>query len=277
MEKFFDRAWLYDKNESCQAVDHYQSLYFMLTSQPPNAEAPLATQRSHEVARTLETAILSGEHAIGSRLPSEEKLGKQFGVSRTVVREAIQQLTSKGLITTKVGSGSYVTEYGADNLKSAFQYYSVLSADAKAYHELFALRFLIEIECVRCLTAPGQEQALSQVWEQLERMRRSVGNPLVFTAADIAFHKAVVDAAGNRLFSALFVSLQPLLERYVEVTLPEDGWSEKVLQDHQDIFEAIRSGREAAAVRALRHHLRDSLAHYDLVMKKGRDAGNDAH
>lgn len=230
-----------------------------LTGPPP------APQRSHEVARSLESAILDGRFAVGSRLPSEGVLGKQFKVSRTVIREAIRQLSSRGLVSTRVGSGTYIIAYSSDNVRSALHYYSILNAEAKTYHELFELRFMIEVECVRRLADPGQEAALARVWEQLERMRHNLDNIGPFSIADLAFHRMIVEAAGNRLFSALMDALEPLLESYGQKTRPEKSWAEKTLRDHQEIFEAIRANRSADAVAAMQKHLRESLAHFDQI------------
>lgn len=223
-------------------------------------------QRSQEVAQKLERAILAGDYAVGSRLPSEEKLGKQFKASRTVIREAIQQLNSRGLVTTRVGSGSYVTAYNPDNLRNALNYYSVLNAGPESYRELFDLRFLIETECVRRLTLSRDERGLARVWEQLERMHRNFTNNEIFAEADIAFHLTAVDVVGNHLFSALMSALQPLMLRYAKETqarAEHAGLNEKTWAEHRDIFEAIRSGNEVKAVTTLRRHLQGSLVQFD--------------
>ena len=105
-------------------------------------------QRSAKIIRLIESEILEGKMPVGQRLDSEEKLCERFGVSRTVIREAIQQLRGRGLLRTLKGSGTYIAESNLDTLANAVEAYSALAEDLD-FLELIDFRIMIETECAR--------------------------------------------------------------------------------------------------------------------------------
>src|SRR6476469_826285 len=84
---------------------------------------------SFQVESYLQDRILSGEWPTGFKLPSEAGLRKQFGASRTVIREAIRRLQGRGLLKTVNGSGSYVSGGQLEHVSQALNAYSMLTSD----------------------------------------------------------------------------------------------------------------------------------------------------
>src|SRR6476661_11228556 len=104
-----------------------------------------APSASYQIESYLQDRILSGEWPTGFKLPSEAGLRKQFGASRTVIREAIRRLQGRGLLKTVNGSGSYVSGGQLEHVSQALNaYYMLTSDDDKTFGELLELRMAIE-------------------------------------------------------------------------------------------------------------------------------------
>ena len=100
-------------------------------------------QRGSNIIKALEQEIMNGKLTTGERLPSEEKLCDRFGASRTVIREAIQQLRGRGLLRTLKGSGSYIANPSLETLAGAIETYPALTTD-DSYLQLMDFRILLE-------------------------------------------------------------------------------------------------------------------------------------
>ena len=163
-----------------------------------------STPRAHEpVAHELLVLILGGHFAVGERLPSERQLATRFGVSRPTVREALSALEARGLVTARVGSGTFVAERnGVD--ESAH----VATDDSPA--EFMEARLVLEVAVARLAAkrAPLNPDCLGRGAGRASRP--SAANPEELPdELDLAFHRAVVQLAGNAYLSAL---LEPIWE-----------------------------------------------------------------
>ncbi|OYV04966.1 MAG: hypothetical protein CFE26_14070, partial [Verrucomicrobiales bacterium VVV1] len=120
------------------------------------------SQRSAGIIEEIEAEILKGKLLPGERLPSEEKLCERFSASRTVIREAIQQLRGRGLLRTTKGSGSYIADPSLDSLTTAMEAYASLVVEA-GFMELIDFRILIETECARLAAVHAGESVLREL------------------------------------------------------------------------------------------------------------------
>lgn len=207
------------------------------------------------IAEQIRHDIVLGKLAPGMRLPTELQLKDMFGVSRTVVREAIAQLRTEGLVESRQGVGAFVTD--ADRRRS-IQIGAQGPVSAHQFRDLFQLRVPLEIE------AAGLA-ALNHEAEHLERMdaaqARMVGCPRwadEWIEADLEFHTALAMATQNEYFS-LFLGyvgahlgesmkagrIQSALPHIVEVTL----------QEHTAIRDAVAARDAMAARLAMARHI----------------------
>src|SRR3984893_6742911 len=109
------------------------------------AEILSPPRASHQIEIYLEERILSGDWPSDHKLPSEAGLRKQFGASRTAVREAIRRLQGRGLLKTINGSGSYVSGGRLEHVSQALNAYSMLASDDdKTFGELLERRMAME-------------------------------------------------------------------------------------------------------------------------------------
>jgi len=162
--------------------------------------------------------ILSGEMKAKEKLPSEAQLCQQFSVSRTVIREAIQQLKARGAIETINGKGSFIAERRMDHFRDSLKLYSSQAGDLRDWNELLSLRSLIETACLRTVMASALPQGFQQLKSALEAMRQQQNNLKKFAEADIEFHHIIVTLSENRLYQAVWESLQGISLKFAHTT-----------------------------------------------------------
>ncbi len=218
-------------------------------------------RRSAQIASELEHEILAGKMPAGSRLPSEEKLSERFTASRTVIREAIQQLRGRGLLISRKGSGTYIALPSLDNLGTAFEAYSVL-ADTPDFLELIDFRILIETECARLAATEAGQRHIRRLRDAIERMKATAGQQAKFSRSDIAFHVALAEASGNRLYTAMLGALEKPCIEFAQANRTETDWYDAVIEQHAAILEAIEAGHAAQSAEAMRRHLLSSRRHF---------------
>lgn len=217
--------------------------------------------RSSEVVSELEQEILAGTLNPGERLPSEEKLCERFNVSRTVIREAIQQLRGRGLLRTLKGSGSYIADPSLETLGNALETYSVLTPDA-SFLDLIDLRILIESECAKLAATHAGEKVITEMKETLDEMEGARGDRETFSRSDIAFHLAVAKGSKNTLYATILAGLERRCIDYANVNRGNEDWYSGVIDTHRAILNAIIDGEPQAASEAMHRHLVLSRRHY---------------
>lgn len=217
--------------------------------------------RSTEIVSDLEREIMDGILTPGERLPSEEKLCNRFEVSRTVIREAIQQLRGRGLIRTLKGSGSYIADPSLETLAGAIETYSVLT-NPDSYLELMDFRILLETECARLAAINAGERMIETMELAQTKMENCRGDRERFSAADIAFHLAIGAASKNNLYATVLSGLEKTSIEYANVNRGDSQWYDRVLETHYEILRAIKTGNSDEAAAAMKNHLLLSRRHY---------------
>ena len=230
------------------------------TSQVFMSVKPVTVNRiSDAVCQALESRILDGTFKPGRRLPSERKLALELGVSRTSLREAIQQLASKGLLTTRHGGGTYVT----DSLEAPFvdPWQVMLNDHPMLQVDILEFRHMLEGKAA-ALAAERATAAdikrLDNAFAALELAYQGDDMPHIIRT-DVCFHQAVADAAHNVLIGHLTASLLRVIHTHISRNLEHlferpRRW-EKLQEQHRAIWQAIRTQNPAAANEAARTHI----------------------
>jgi DNA-binding FadR family transcriptional regulator len=160
----------------------------------------LADAVSGELARM----IMAGEIAEGARLPAERDLMRRFGVSRTAVREAIANLSHRGLANTRFGHRPVARkpDYAAalDRLGALVSH---LVSDKQGITELFESRVFVEAALVRWAAQHARQPDIDNLRQALEANRSAIGNWSEFYATDIAFHAILYRLPGNPIYPAV--------------------------------------------------------------------------
>ena len=199
----------------------------------------------------------------GSRLPSEAKMADRFGVSRTVIREAVSRLKSEGLVESRQGSGVFVRE---ENTDAPFRIDPNIMDSAKSLLQVVELRKVLE-SVIAALAAKRRSAAqLEAIREALAQIDSDVEAGGDGVDADIAFHRSIAEATGNPHFLALIQFLFNFLRTATQTTraieATQESMSQQVRIEHRSILEAIARQDPEAARAAARLHMERATTRY---------------
>ncbi|MBC8749197.1 MULTISPECIES: FadR/GntR family transcriptional regulator [Paraburkholderia] len=211
---------------------------------------------SDAVAQQLLKQIDKGTFARGARLPTEAVLSQQFGVSRTVIREALSRLKNEGVVEPRQGSGVFVAGHGA--IRPLRIDYAEAVEPGSVVH-ILALRRAIEAEVASEAAMRRSDADMAAIDAALARIERAVADGEDGVAEDVAFHRAIAAATGNPYFLKTLTFVNQYLQAGTVVTrrneaLRED-FSRQVREEHAAIAAAIRAGDPMAARNAAQTHL----------------------
>ncbi len=231
--------------------------------------ASCATSLSARVAEVVLAKIRDGELAAKSRLPSEEALGKHFGVSRTVIREAMATLRAEGAITTRHGIGAFVRGNEAANA-AAVDVPTRLSIESLL--NLIEVRRGLEAETAALAATRRSEEQLAVLRTAQERITQATTQGSDGVEEDVSFHLAIARATGNPYWVALVESYAQQILKAVRVTRANEArrvdFARQVSLEHERIFEAI-AARDAAKAR------KAAAAHMEHAARRGTAADRD--
>jgi GntR family transcriptional regulator, transcriptional repressor for pyruvate dehydrogenase complex len=224
----------------------------------PAALAPVArsARLADTVADRIAERILSGELSPGEALAPERELCREFGVSRTVIREAIRSLAGKGMVESIGGSGVRVLALGADTVGESLRNLLRSSTDVD-YGKVDEVRRAIEVAAAGAAAARGTPEDIARAAAELRRMREAIGDLEECVQADLAFHRAIADASGNELYSMLLDSLGAPLADVRRTNLGRGGIARRrrIIAAHRRILDAVADGDAEGARAAMDAHL----------------------
>jgi len=224
---------------------------------------------SDRAAKALEKLIVDGVLKSGSRLPPERELAAMFGVSRTVIREAVQNLAARGLLDVHPGEGTVVTGPSTDSVSESLQLLLRSRGTGIAIDHLHEVRRVLEVEIARLAAERGTDEDIADleaIVEQLEAERGLEASAKL----DVEFHRALAVAAHNPLFIILLDSIGGLLLAIRRMSFDHPETAAKARYHHRNIFEQVKSRDPDAARRAMDSHLDESEDTMRVVL---RDSG----
>ena len=233
-----------------------QSLDLLATK--PMYRAVKTSRLYEQIVQQVEDAILKGQLKPGDQLPAERDLAHSFGVSRTAVREAVKTLREKGLVEAYSGRGTFVTNGTSHSIRQSLDL-MVRINPLEGSANLAELRLVLEPEIAALAAARIEEQLLSTMREAVEDMDRSLRDPDAYVEADLDFHLALAEAAGNPLILSLLDSIVGLLREQRSRIFNVDGGPERGQFHHKRILAAVEQGNPEAAREAMRAHLQQVL------------------
>ena len=233
---------------------------------------PIKSERiSDTIIRQIETLILRGILQPGERLPGERDLAKQLDVSRPSLREAMQELQSRGLVEARPGGGNFIAEI----VGSAFSKELLELFSRHEYAVLDYLEFRRETEAVAASLAAirateADRQIIRLKYEAMLEAHEKT-DPSEEAAIDTDFHMSIVEAAHNVLMLHMMRSIYDLLKQGIFynrlVIYNIEGSREKLLAQHKDIFDAVIARKPELASQTIKDHL-------NYVIESIRDAEN---
>jgi GntR family transcriptional regulator, transcriptional repressor for pyruvate dehydrogenase complex len=211
---------------------------------------------SDNVAQQLQKLIEKGSFAETGKLPTEAVLAQEFGVSRTVIREAVSRLKNEGMVEPRQGSGVFIVERaGIRPLRIDY----AQAAEPGAVVQILALRRAIEAEVAFEAALRRSDEQLAAIDAALARIDEAVRAGKDGVAEDVAFHREIANATGNPYFLKTLTFLNQYLEAGTIVTRGNEALREdfmrQVREEHAAIVDAIRARDAAAARNAALTHL----------------------
>jgi DNA-binding FadR family transcriptional regulator len=208
---------------------------------------PTATRMSaaEAVFADIRDAIVSGQVAVGDKLPAESALATRHGVSRSVIREALRSCTALGLTETKTGRGTFVVR---DRVTGD------LDIGNYAARELMEARPHVEIPSAGWAAERRTDEDLL-VLEGLTDEMRNEDDHHAWVLLDGQFHTAIARASKNRVFEAIIVDIRGALTRQSETLNLVARRQQKSNIEHDTIVAGIRSGNYDEAAQAMAAHL----------------------
>ena len=213
---------------------------------------------SAQIAQSLRDAIMTGDLIVDERLPSEAELAERFGVSRPTVREALKRLAAQNLIRTQRGASggafinrlTYREAYGQLITTSTL----LLSMNAVNFETACEARFSLEQACARLAAARRGPEHLAAMQSEIARQSRPDLSDEAFCASDVAFHRALVDAAGNPVLSYQLAGAVEAMQPLMNMITFSDRSRGRIVGLHRDIAAAVEArdgARTEAALGAL--------------------------
>jgi DNA-binding FadR family transcriptional regulator len=221
---------------------------------------PLSKTNLVETAiEAIRDEILAKRWAVGDRLPNEASLSSMLSVSRGTVREAVRVLASQGLLETRQGSGTYV-------LSTTDASRPLTMARRASLRDQFEARCALDVEAARLAAVRKSPETIAALRTLLARRGNyEGGDQAAFIERDLAFHKAVIAASGNRAMIELYDFFSASIAGTIAATL-DDEIPEPDMQAHRDIVDAIETGDPQKADAAVRRFMAPVLAALDRMI-----------
>jgi len=206
-----------------------------------------------QVVDEIQSMVVSGKLAPGMKLPPERELAEQIGVSRTVIREAVQILVTKGLLDTKHGVGTVVCQ--ASNAHFTESLNLLLLTHGVTLDDLHHVRAILEVENARLAALQATREDISGLCQLLTEMETVKTDAKAFADKDAEFHTALAKTSHNPLMIVLLDSIrEPMQEIRLSVSQYSDLFA-TVMPDHAAIVEQVAAGDPEGAQQAMRAHL----------------------
>ncbi|MBA3946734.1 MAG: FadR family transcriptional regulator [Herpetosiphonaceae bacterium] len=212
------------------------------------------------VATEVEQAILGPAFVVGDRLPSEQQLADQFGVSRNVVREAFKLLQERGLIMITNGSGAFVAQPTSEATSNALSRYLRLTGAAASRASLYETRRILEGANAHLAAERAEASDIAALADCVARMQEHSGSIERWAQADLQFHLTLARSTHNPFQRVL---LEPLIDQLRDVISEgylTPGAVATGLSAHTQLLEQIQHRDAQAAYAIIIQHLHDSEA-----------------
>ena len=210
---------------------------------------------THLLVLRFQQLLSDGVLSPGTRLPPERDLAEKFGVARSSLRQALKVLEVMGVITQKVGDGSYLNKDASEVLAVPMEFLFLL--DDTSLQELMEMRLMVE----PALAAKAAERAtvddIALLRQTIDDLGKSNRDRVKLVSSDLNFHRGIFQATGNRLSGRLFHMIHRAMLNMIMVTSSMVNL-EHTLQFHIPILEAIENRDPKRASSLMADHLVDA-------------------
>ena len=226
--------------------------------QPPvplrDSFRPAARRRlSEEILGQFRELFRQGRLGPGDRLPPERELARIFGVSRTSVREAVRALEEQGVLVSRRGDGTYVSDPEAAAFEPPLA--GAVRAQRRRLADIFAFRRAVEPEVAALAAEHASESELLRLEAVLAEQEERLGRGQDESGLDAEFHRLLARACRNGVFLSVLSGVQDVLAETRAEPLRTPSRRKASLESHRRILAALRARDPEAARAAMRAHL----------------------
>ncbi len=217
---------------------------------------------SHAVVEAIENSIRSGHLVPGMKLSSELELCQQFGVSRTVLREALRVLSGRGLVRIEKGRGIFVSRLSPKSVTTPMEMYLLQNHGAFQSLDIIRARQLIEPPIAAEAAIHHSPDDAERLQKDFQDIKDCDGASEELAALDLAFHRHIADASGNGVVPLLIApihALMPQVKSSVHKVVEDARYS--AIEWHGRILDAILRRDAESARTCMEAHLKESERH----------------
>jgi GntR family transcriptional repressor for pyruvate dehydrogenase complex len=212
------------------------------------------------VVQMIEKQVLDGRLPVGSRLPPERDFAERLGVSRTVLREAVRILGTKGLLETRHGIGTTVRAMTPEAVVKPMTLFFRSFNQEISLEDLHQVRSILEGETASLAASQGTDSDVADLRTLCEEMQAAAHDPELFAQKDTEFHRRLGLTTHNPLITLLLDSIRDLIAEVRTRVAHDPDLYDRVMPGHLRILEAVTARDPQAARAAMMDHLTTALA-----------------
>ena len=213
---------------------------------------------TQQFVHSFTEAIVRGQFRTGESIPSEGEIGAMFGISRTIVREGIREISSLGLIIKHQGARSVVAPMKDWDMLNKNLLSTLLDVEEKRQEiieGLFSFRLALECQAATEAAVHRTQADLENMEAQLAIMEKTVDDPEQFLAADNLMHRAIHEASHNIVFLSILKNIRDIMAIARTFTIAKPKEQQRAMRQHRDIVNHIKGQDPDGANIAMRHHI----------------------
>lgn len=205
-----------------------------------------------ELRRLIESSVVQP----GDKLETIDRLAARYRVGRSTVREALSHLKALGLVESRQGGGTYVRRSALAPVATL----DLLQTSGAELKQILQVRRMLEVGAAELAAQNRTEAAIRELGQIVEEMRIAIGDEEISQIHDTNFHLAIARASGNPILEDMMSHISATLFRTIQDSrklwlYSEKETADKLFEEHQSIFQAIRSQNAQDAAAAMIRHL----------------------
>ncbi len=213
-----------------------------------------------QIAESLREHILSGRIKVDERLPTEEELARQFGVSRPTIREALKRLAAENLIQSRRGprGGSTVRHPHPEEISLTLSNALRLLASLGQFDhgDIIEARCELESTCCRLVAQRRSKDYLEKMRADLATQRDPLLSDEEFCASDVRFHRTLVEATKNPILQVMLSAVSEALQPVTNLVVFRFRDRKVICQQHQRLIQALEASDADKAITVLKRQAR---------------------
>ena len=220
-----------------------------------------------QVASQLQELIVEGHWEKGEKLPGEIELAKQFGVSRSTLREALRELASIGLVQIRHGEGNFAWYPDVEEYLHPLMPRLVVERDDVL--SIMEARSMVEVQTARLAAKRATDEEIEELASLIQKMEASANDREKFAHYDHDFHKLIAIATHNNVILKIYEAIEVLLVSQQLEIVGYPGAMERGINGHKAVYAAIAGRDQQEAAAAMRKHMEQTYQAIMANMQKG--------